>query len=309
MKKFELDEFKQTVAVEQAVSLLVKNNRKPMNVIIKEFKGRGLFFEYANTVEFVHEDSIVSYELDESLLAKAGIAKLVNVEDAERVGSISAYFIERKYGFILEKHTGRTWYLAESAADETLVASLIKKNVSQHVVFEGRADLILTGNYPAARNVRIVPGSEEESLEGNSAVKREPNHIPNDNGLYAKAKKLEQQDKFQDAEATFRKVIDSKDRSYKSAIKDLSSLMNRLGRTEEAIELLDQHKAEFTGGNARVSINQLKRQYLERLKRYDEAVALIRVMLEGELPPATRLKFTSPRSLLFLCEQQATRCA
>ena len=85
---------------------------------------------------------------------------------------------------------------------------------------------------------------EEDSVSTDSSRQSTPSKhpIPKGSNPYAKAKREEFVYKnFEKAELLYLKAIKIGDRKV-SAIKDLASLLNQRGRTQEAIDLLKKYK-------------------------------------------------------------------
>ena len=163
-----------------------------------------------------------------------------------RQGKVSAFRTDMNFGFIIDETTGSTWYFNASHihGDPMLLRSLQQGHVQQYVVFEGSPS-VLTGRYPAAT---LVKSSSLSDVSVQTKPIRAPLSlrlaaVPKDASLYAKAKHYEQLDQLDDADRYFRDEIRMTGTHIKSAIKDLSSLLNRRGRPEEAIDLLSQHRS------------------------------------------------------------------
>jgi tetratricopeptide (TPR) repeat protein len=69
--------------------------------------------------------------------------------------------------------------------------------------------------------------------------------LPKGEGAYVRAKRADQLDDLSQAEAYFREEIASQGPNRLSAVKDLASLLSRIGRGEEAISLLEQTRSQF----------------------------------------------------------------
>jgi RNA recognition motif-containing protein len=100
---------------------------------------------------------------------------------------------------------------------------------------------------PSTQNTFLSTDSDSDLNSTDSSPPRSSKSIPipKDNKLYAQAKRAEYQHKnLKKAEILYKKAIKFNDRKL-SAIKDLASLMNQQGKTEEAIILLKNNEKFF----------------------------------------------------------------
>ncbi|OOP56537.1 MAG: hypothetical protein AYP45_08625 [Candidatus Brocadia carolinensis] len=193
-----------------------------------------------------------------------------------RKGYISTYNVDRNFGFIVESSTGQTWYFhKKSIESETLLRGLIIGKVQQDIIFVGKSETI-SGKYPEASQVRIL--SDGASIESKD-IRRTPlrvrlSGIPRDRSYYAKAKEAEQLDQLEKADEYFLMEISRKGKHFKSAIKDLANLKNRMGKSKEAITLLDKYKDEYNGSELS-SLDQMKIQFFVKGQQYHDAAGLL----------------------------------
>ena len=99
--------------------------------------------------------------------------------------------------------------------------------------------------------------------------------LPKGNSSYARAKREEQLDNLEAAEALFRQTIAGHGIYRKSAIKDLAMLLNRLERFTDAINVLADHRSLFTGPDEPGLLQSYKAVFLKS-KQFAEALTVIR---------------------------------
>lgn len=193
-----------------------------------------------------------------------------------RDGHISTYFNIRNFGFIVEKSTGQTWFFhKKSVESENLLVELIRGNVRQEVKFKGNPDSG-SGKYPTATNIVM---HIENNVLGDIVAKRAPlsvrlSGIPRDGSSYAKAKEAEQLNQLEIAYNYFYDEINMKGQHYRSAIKDLAALVNRMEKPNEAIDILDKYRHEYDNAE-QSSLDQMMVGFLVKASRYKDAAILL----------------------------------
>jgi len=200
-----------------------------------------------------------------------------------RQGRVSAFYPERNFGFIVEDTTGQTWFFHSSSVDDdSLLGRLVNSEVRQYVRFSGNPEAV-SGKYPLANTVQLI--SSDGSILGDkqerAPLKVRLAGIPKDGSFYARAKKAEQLDQLDRAEAFYREEI-AKNRSHiKSAIKDLAALLNRKGHTESAIEILKEHRSKYSALEL-ISLDQMTVQFLVKARRFVDASHLLAQLAKQE---------------------------
>jgi len=109
--------------------------------------------------------------------------------------------------------------------------------------------------------------------------------VPRGSNPYARAKRAQLVERdLELSEKLFKEAIKKKD-NLESAIKDLASLLNQLERSEEAIQLLHQHRDKIV--NWRTAENMLLGLY-QSAGRYQDAQALLKKQLDLVSEPGKR---------------------
>lgn len=209
-----------------------------------------------------------------------------------RRGRVSAYYPSRKYGFIVEESTGQTWFFHKSnITSGPLLAELLEGNVRQEVAFTGNVE-IQSGKYPLAEAVAVL---SSVTTPITAPPRRAPLRVrliavPRDGSAYARAKEAEQLDQLTRAEELFRREIQSGGGHVKSAIKDLSMLLHRKGDSRSALQILDEHRAQFDAPE-RSSLDQIKVQLHVKLKEYKIAAELLASLADHAALPTKRIEY------------------
>ncbi|MCA9064687.1 MAG: hypothetical protein KDA96_16560, partial [Planctomycetaceae bacterium] len=92
--------------------------------------------------------------------------------------------------------------------------------------------------------------------------------LPKTSGPYTDAKREELSGNLKAAETLYRRATNQQGQYQGSAVKDLASLLNRQGRTDEAIKVLNEHMTLFPDV---VQIERMKADFLIKAKRYEDA--------------------------------------
>jgi hypothetical protein len=136
----------------------------------------------------------------------------------------------------------------------------------------------LLGSGGAGDTDRDEPDGSGAATEGISQSHRDRKPLeerlrglPKGNSSYARAKREEQLDNLEAAEALFRQTIAGHGIYRKSAIKDLAMLLNRLERFTDAINVLADHRSLFTGPDEPGLLQSYKAVFLKS-KQYVEAL-------------------------------------
>ena len=110
--------------------------------------------------------------------------------------------------------------------------------------------------------------------------------VPKGSNPYARAKQVQLVEKdLERAEKLFRTAINQKD-NWESAVKDLAMILDQLGRTEEAIELLKKHRDTV---NDKQSIDNLLTSLYGKAEFYDQAIILLDEKLQQAKSTASKI--------------------
>ena len=103
-----------------------------------------------------HGDPIVA--VTNSSIVKEDDSKLI-----KREGKITAYFVERKHGFLVETPTGQTWFFHDAHIhNEKLLSELHNNILGQEITFEGK-DFVLPGKtYPSVKTILELNNPTED---------------------------------------------------------------------------------------------------------------------------------------------------
>ena len=251
--------------------------KRDIDALRKTKNGNNLFpWENATENQYLEEiNDPVPRAKDDSELATS-----------ERRGRISAYYPAKNMGFLIESGSGQTWYFnANVVYDDNLLNSLNDGNVGHEVLFYGD-NSINYGKYPSVDKVLLVSAENTTTTETRTPLSIRLKGLPKNSSNYAKAKEAEQLDQLDEAKKYYLKEIESgaNSRYFKSTIKDLATLLNREGKPDEAISLLDKYKASFAPSE-QISLSQMKVQFFIKAKKYSQAAALL-VFIAQKLPPS-----------------------
>lgn len=210
-----------------------------------------------------------------------------------RTGKVSANYRLGGYGFLTDDVTSETFFFRIPDVKEPgLRASLEANQAGQRIEFAPQPPTSRRyGRYDVALVLRQLDQPErpkDDSVPRQARVAT----FPKGASMYARAKRAEQFGDLPKAEEHFRKEIEQQGQSWQSAVKDLSMLLNRLGRASEAIGLLEQHRDKFD--NTR-PVDNLRANFYLKLSKFDIAAGIFRQLQTG----------ADARSLLTLIRQEA----
>lgn len=206
------------------------------------------------------------------------------IDSNNRRGKITAFWPERNMGFITENQTGQSWYMnLHSGLDEELEKELLSGRVNQEVSFRGDVNSG-NGRYPNAMDIRGLSGSAEtlSPVRERTPLAQRLANIPKSGGYYANAKRAEQLDQLEEAKDLYQQEIDKGPNSkyYKSAIKDLASLINRTDG-KSAVATLEKYASAFTTADEVRSIQQMKAQFYVKAQEYQKAATIFQGLAKG----------------------------
>lgn len=206
-----------------------------------------------------------------------------------RVGKVTANYRDRGFGFLVDDGNAETYFFRiVDVTNGPLRASLEANRAGQRVEFMPQPSRSRgSGKYDVAVLARQL--DEDASVTAGSVrtllQEKRLAALPKGASIYARAKRAEQFDDLAKAEQWFRKEIEDKGPNWLSAIKDLSSLLSRTGRGDEAVALLEKHRSDFD--NSRPVDNLLAHFYL-KLSKFDLAAKIFR-HLQDDADPRVRI--------------------
>jgi tetratricopeptide (TPR) repeat protein len=214
----------------------------------------------------------------------------LNKKSDSRKGHISAFYPEKKFGFIVEDTTRQTWFFRLiSVTDDSLLSSLLKSEIKQFVVFTGNPGIV-SGRYPFANGIQIIStdGSVPIVNQGRAPLLVRIAGVPKDGSCYARAKMAEQLDQLDQAETLYNAEITGDGIHCKSAIKDLAALLNRKVGPESAIELMEKYRYKYSAQEL-ISLDQMKVQFYVKARRYGDASKLLAELAKNAYPTAKKI--------------------
>jgi len=224
-------------------------------------------------------------------------------------GFIIEYDHSKKFGFISD---GKRWYFfhRSSIIDDDLLKILEKyssrKGMKLPVVFEKAQGIkgpvavkvskfreigelyklalkkAEAGEYPnAIYQIKKVLSIDPNYKDASNLLEKWREYsrisgVPSSSKPYARAKRAELVERdLEKAERLFREAI-AKGDNVESALKDLASILDRQGRTLEAIKLLEKNERRISN---RRSFEHIITHLYQKVGQYDKAIALLRNQL------------------------------
>lgn len=200
-------------------------------------------------------------------------------------GYISAVYVRdwKFFGFIRDEARGETFYFDRAhVIDKELQKEIWENKAGQKVDFIPAKSIAPDKKYRMALEVKrsgidILPQLTEP---------RKPITVPSKTApAYEKARIAESLDNLEEAGRYYLEEISIKGPYWQSAVMDLSTLLNRQGKTEEALILLDQHASSMIKKD-RV-LNQ-KITFLMAAKQFERAADIINKLVKSTDIVATR---------------------
>jgi len=157
-------------------------------------------------------------------------------------GMVTAYYVERGFGFVKEAQSDQIWYFNRQSllTDFQLQASLMRGEINQFVSFTGSSRPPSGRDYPAIDSMhgtQAVVSAVSANEEAPDSARRHSEENCLD------AKRAEDHGNFSLAEDIYRKLLlNTKGPSRQMVIKGYAHLLNRLNRPDEAIDLIDGNK-------------------------------------------------------------------
>lgn len=146
----------------------------------------------------------------------------------------------------------------------------------------GQARQLLLVNRPneaiaVVRQLLTSNPDNEEARKLEATAKEETRRLniglPKGENFYARAKRADADRDWETAERLYRQVIQRKDPKSESARKDLASLLQRQGRAEEAIALLEEERSKHPGTSP---YDKMLATIYQHAERYEEAVEILK---------------------------------
>lgn len=158
-------------------------------------------------------------------------------------GRISAYYIERGFGFVKEAQSDQIWFFRSQSlsADMQLQTSLMRGELNQFVTFSGNPQPLAGHEYPAIDSMRSSEAQIDPDATGEQrSAQRQMNMT------YLDAARAEKRGDFQLAIDIYQKLLlDIKDPSRSNAVKGYAHLLNRLNRANEAVDIIEANRNLF----------------------------------------------------------------
>lgn len=210
------------------------------------------------------------YKLESNVVSKRSL------DPNDIYGHISAYYPERMYGFIVSTSNVTYFFHHSDVNDSILSDSLYKSTIGQNVCFIG-GSRTAGHKYAQAVKIRLV----DSGAAGYQATEKkfDPVALPSKDSIYKRAKIAEQNKDFNKSAKLYQQVIDSKSEYSKSAIKDYASLLNRIDKSKEAIELLDKYRSRFYDDDVD-SLNKMKVSFYVKAGEWDKASNLLKTITQ-----------------------------
>lgn len=166
-------------------------------------------------------------------------------------------------------------------APRTDAARSSSRSTSEHLLAEMRR-AAANGRYGDAlhylRRARMqgAGGADLDRTEDDLRGKARRATLPRDEGPYARAKRAEHDNDLELAERYYRQALERGDKR-RAALLDLAALLHRVGRTEDAIGLLeDAVKGRRNGDGELKAVLQQLANLLQHSGRHDRAIAYLK---------------------------------
>ena len=196
-------------------------------------------------------------------------------------GRITAYFVDRGFGFVKESQSDQTWYFHQKslAADMQLQASLMRGELNQFVTFSGKPQATPGHEYPA---INSMQGAQAQMETPTSDMRGPARQLLGE--TFFDARQAEQRGDFALAEAIYKKLLlnlNANDASRPNVLKGYAHLLNRLNRANEAIDLVEGNRNAF---DAKARLGMLSIFYRKAGRYRDAADTLKQMALNLGLP-------------------------
>lgn len=229
-------------------------------------------------------DSPIFEDLSPPSPTPASSTKTISAEKV-RTGKITANYADRRFGFLADDTTGETYFFRIlDVRHPELRRSLEANRSGQRVEFlPGPNNIRRYGRYDPATVTKWIDEPSNVRTETSVGPSRRTGAaplaiVPSRAGAYGRAKRAELLVDLTVAETEFKREIEHRGKNWLSAVKDLSWLLSRIGRGEEAIALLEQYRNEFDSVRP---VDNLLAHINLKLSRFEASAALFRHLQAG----------------------------
>lgn len=190
--------------------------------------------------------------------------------DSILFGHVTSVYPSKGFGFIASNEQEMFFFPISNVEDYELKTKLTSNLSGEKVSFyRDTKPFNKRGKYDVAKNINWIDSDKQKyPIEIPLTIS-----LPKGDQSYADAKLAEQKGDFEKAENYYKHVISNKGRYSQSAVKDLATLLNRLERGDDAINLLDEHRNEFEDTKP---LDNLKSVFYIKLGQYQEGAKLLR---------------------------------
>ncbi len=204
---------------------------------------------------------------------------------------IDADLLPKLKNLFFEQEIPVTFELAQGPKGDTIAVSISAFRTVDET-FKLALRYANEGEYHnAIRQIKKVLAAEPENPKAQALHEKWREYarvagVPKGKNPYARAKQLQLIEKDpQHAEELFRLAIKKND-NKESAVKDLAQLLDQLGRTEEAIELLKMYRSAISD---KQSVDNLLTGLYSKAGSYDQAITLLNEKLQGAKTSARKI--------------------
>lgn len=257
--------------------------------------------EYARAQELA-QDSCVFYPPEDAhwILPMQQHLPITHTSPVERewqqrlFGHISAYYVDRSYGFLLDDIRQTIYYFHEKDISDTSLLNTLKDNqIGQQVTFSPASRISTTSSYDRAQDLQLSTDSlvgDRSPATGIPVVHKGKLYwgVPRGSSFYARAKRAEREGKLEEAQTLYEGEIQNRGEFLESAIKDLSSLLMRRGNVDGALSILQNNRREFTDP---IRIDTMRASFLMQAHRFVEAAHIFSLLRKKSTNKKQRLTF------------------
>ena len=234
-------------------------------------------------------------------------------------GKINKFFLDKNFGFIMSDNRQSYFFHLNNVIDDELKQALLNElGEYQSVEFQIiqspnherpqavqivstqpiqiQPDIILRRAYKLleinqhAQAIALIrqiykldpKNIEARRLEENiqKQIRTQGIGLPKGEGSYVKAKQAQLRDhNFQEAERLYRIAIEEDNDKTESAVKDLASLLQQQGRSDEAVDLLKSKYQRFSRSN---SYKNMLATLYQHLGHYDDAIEVFKLLVNAD---------------------------
>lgn len=123
--------------------------------------------------------------------------------------------------------------------------------------------------------------------------------IPKGSNPYARAKRAQQAEKdLEKAVRLYREAIEQKD-NLESAVKDLAGLLAHLGRSDEAVQVLENYRNQISKQNQQ-SVDNMLIGFYQNVRQYDKAIKLLERKLNQVMQSSKKALVLEQLAMVYL---------